>query len=178
MSRSRRLVAFALGAILLRGVCLAQSSSANFRLQQSTTNDGGQTSTSANYRLDASIGQESAIGASSYLNDLLQSGFWSFLGSGLAPVILTVVKNGTTPTNPDLAWTGNNPTYQLYRATDCSAVFSTLIGSQSPKAYTDIAPPAAPVVCYNVLATAPGPIPPPRDDSSLNVLGANDVPAR
>jgi len=141
----------------------AQSSSPSFRLTQSTLNGGGQTSVSpagSNFRLSGSLGQESTIGTSSSFGYVLQSGFWSWQGSGLVPVILTGVKNGTTPADPDLSWTGNNSPYSMYRATDCSAVASGYLLTQPGQTWTDTVPPAAQLVCYSVFATAPGPIAP------------------
>jgi len=138
-----------------------------FVLQQWTFNGGGQTSVSPSgsaFRFTTSIGQESTIGTSSSFDYVVQAGFWSFLGSGLVPVILSGSKNLVQPANPDLSWTGNNPQYSIYRSTNCSNVFSTWLTSQSPTAWTDSAPPVSPLVCYNVLATAPGPIPPPDND--------------
>lgn len=159
---------------------LAQSSSASFRLQQSTLNGGGTTSVSRtghNFRMTGSLGQESTIGTSSSWSYVLQSGFWSFAGSGLVPVLLIVVKNPTTPGDPDLSWTGNNPDYMVYRATDCSAVFAGgPLVTQPGQTWTDSAPPAAALVCYDVLATAPGPIAPPGGDFSPEPAVRPDIP--
>ena len=153
------LAAITLGA---SATCNGVASSASYCMQQTTLNGGGGLSTSASYRMNASLGQESVIGVSSSPNYVLQSGFWSFQGSGLVPVLLTVHKNGTTPADPDLSWTGNNAPYAVYRQNaGCTTVFANFLTSQTPQAYTDAAPPAGPLVCYNILATAPGPVPPP-----------------
>ena len=88
-------------------------------------------------------------------------GFWSFVGSGLVPVLLTVDRNGIVPGNVDLSWSGNNTPYEIFEATDCTNVFSYPFGTTSANNYDDITPPSG-LVCYNVLATAPGPAPPPN----------------
>ena len=158
------------GAILLALVALAasavagaQSSSPSFRLQQSTLSSGGGTSVSpsgTNFRVSGSFGQEATVGASSAFGSVVQSGFWGFGGSALVPVLLTVRKNVTVPGNPDLTWTGNDPDYRIFRDTNCADVTGAgALLSQSSRAFTDTAPPAAPLVCYSVFATAPGPIP-------------------
>ncbi len=139
----------------------AQSSSARYRLAQSTLNGGGSVSASpsgTSYRLAASFGQESTIGTSSSFRYVLQSGFWSFQGSGLVPVILYVTKNGSAPANPDLSWTGNNPPYALYSTAGCSNVTSGFVTTTPLQAWTDTAPPLGVLDCYSVFATAPGPI--------------------
>lgn len=143
----------------------AQSSSAHYVLQQSTINGGGGTSvspSSESYRATDSLGQESVIGCSSSFHYVLQSGFWSFVGQGLVPVVLMLHKDGANPALPDLSWSGNNPYYFVYRSTDPAAIFSGLLFSQPEQTWTDSAPPDAPLVFYSVLATAPGPIAPPN----------------
>jgi hypothetical protein len=146
---------------LLTPAALAQSSSASYVLKQSTTNGGGETTTSTSYRLTASAGQESTIGTSSSPAYVLQSGFWSYLGSGLVPVILMVHKNGITPGNVDLTWSGNNSPYDIFEATDCTNVYAAYYDMTPSNSYPDITPPVADLTCYSVLATAPGPAPPP-----------------
>jgi hypothetical protein len=174
------LTAFAPAAF---AVCNGVASSASYCMQQTTLNGGGTTSVSpvgTNFRLTASIGQESVIGVSSSPNYVLQSGFWSYYGSGLVPVLLTVHKNGVTPANPDLSWTGNNPNYSVYRlagtssSAACSTVFGNLLTTVTPQAYTDAAPPAQPLTCYSVLATAPGPTPQEGTEFSPNTAGSLD----
>ncbi len=143
------------------------SSSTHYVLQQSTMNCGGTTSVSpstTNYSASDSLGQESVIGCSSSFDYVLQSGFWCFVGQGLVPVVLTVTKNAGNPAYPDLNWTGNNPYYYIYRSTDASAIFSGLLLSQPGQNWTDAAPPGAPLIFYNILATAPGPVAPPATE--------------
>ena len=158
-----------LAGLAARAACPgALSESASYCLQQATLNGGGTLSTSASYRLTGSLAQESVIGVSASPNYVLQSGFWSYYGSGLVPVLLTVHKNGSNPANPDLGWTGNNAPYSVYRvASACSTIFSNFLTSQIPLTYTDTTPPASALVCYNVLATAPGPVPPPSDEPGM-----------
>ena len=138
---------------------VAQGSSAHYVLQQKTLNaggGGGPTMPGGLYRMEDSLGQESVVGCSSSFHYVLQSGFWSFFGSGLVPVILMVTKDTGDPSCPDLSWTGNNPYYFVYRSTDPSAIFSDLNHSQPGQTWTDRSSPDAPVVFYSVLATAPG----------------------
>ncbi len=151
--------------VLLAGIASAQSSSPSFRLTPTTVNGGGGTSVSpagTAFRLSASFGQESTIGASSSTRFVVQSGFWSFMGTGLVPVVLSGVKNGTSPSDPDFDWTGNSGFYLVYRDTNCADVYGTgPLFSQGGNFWTDTAPPAASLVCYSVLGSAPGPIAPP-----------------
>ncbi len=142
---------------------LAQSSSTSYVLQQSTAGAAGTTSESASYALVATAGQAAGVGASSSKHYVLQSGFWGFVGSGLVPVYLTVSRNAGDPAHVDLSWSGNNPPYDVYQATDCSDVFGSFFGSALGNAVTDIPAPASGLVCYSVLATAPGPVPPLGD---------------
>ena len=155
-------------ALLLPAAPLpAQSSSASFTLNGSTTNDGGDACVSSGYRLTASLGQESTIGTSSSPRFVLQSGFWSFVGSGLVPVILTVDPAGSgTPGNLDLAWSGNNAPYDLYESADCTAVFGGYLDQSASNDYLDVTPLPDALVCYRVLPTAPGPAPPPSASTS------------
>ena len=122
----------ALLVLLFAVDALAQSSSPSFRLVQSTANGGGTSSISTAgtaFRLTSSLGQESAIGTSSSFGFVLQSGFWSFQGSGFVPVLLAAHKNGTSSGQVDLSWTGNNPPYALYATADCSNVTSGFLAA-------------------------------------------------
>ncbi len=83
---------------------VAQSSSDSYVLQQSSVNAGGDQSASAGYRLTFSLGQRSTIGASSAMPFLLQTGFWSFAGTGPVPIVLAVDRNETDPQHCDLFW--------------------------------------------------------------------------
>lgn len=174
------LVALTVFAPSAFAVCNGVASSASYCMQQTTLNGGGTTSvspTGTNFRLTASIGQESVIGVSSSPNYVLQSGFWSYYGSGLVPVLLTLNKNTG---NPRLNWTGNNPNYSIYRlagttsASACSTVFANLLTTVTPQTYTDAASPAQPLTCYSVLATAPGPVPDEGTEFSPNTAGSLD----
>ena len=163
-----------LALTLLPLATAAQGASAHFVIQQATVNGGGGGGTSepdGAYRMDDSLGQESAIGCSSSFHYVLQSGFWSFLGSGLVPVILMVTKDDGDPSSPELSWTGNNPYYFVYRSTDPSAIFSNLDHTQPGQTWTDGSPPDAPVVFYNILATAPGLISPLSPDQKVVQAG-------
>lgn len=148
-------------ALLLPATLLAGPSSPSFHLVQSTTNGGGAPGSSASFVLDGSAGQESVIGASSSPHYVVQSGFWSFLGSSLVPVLLTANKNATQQDDVDLLWTGNNSPYDLYAATDCASVYASYLTTIPGQSHTD-SPIPADLTCYAVVAHAPGPITPPR----------------
>jgi hypothetical protein len=159
----RRVWWLALCTILVLSPALAADppSSASFILLQSTLNSAGEAGTSPSYNLDSSLGQELTIGASSSHHLVVQSGFWGFVGSALVPVVLQVDRNPVNVGNVDLYWSGNNPLYDIYQSTDCTDVYSTYHASTANNDYTNISPPTATLVCYSVLATAPGPIVPP-----------------
>jgi len=139
----------------------AQSQSSSYVLQQSSCSSAGGAMSSGAYRLGGSLGPEAAIGVSSSPHLVLQSGFWSFSGSGLVPVYLLLYKSPFIEGQIDLLWTGNNPPYTIYRSADCSQVFSSVFATESSNSQSDPAPLPAALSCYNVLATAPGPIAPP-----------------
>jgi len=141
----------------------AGSSSPSYVLHQSATSAGGAPISSTSYVLGSSAAQDSTVGTSSSPSFVLQSGFWSFAGSGLVPVLLTVTQNPVDPTHVDLAWSGNNPPYLVYQATDCASVTSFYFDTTATNDYPDVAPPAASLVCYQVFATAPGPLVPPAN---------------
>jgi len=147
---------------LLLSLASAQSTSTSYRLTRSSANAGGSEASSTSYVLNASAAQAATIGASSSPAFVLQSGFWSWAGSGVVPILLTVDRNASTAGNIDLSWSGNNAPYDIYQATDCTDVFNSLFDTTSANNYDNIAPPAASLVCYSILATAPGPAPPPR----------------
>ena len=155
-----RIVLAILGTLLLAVAASAQSVSPSWRLQQSTVNGGGDAAAGPSRRITVSLGQESTIGVASGNRHVLQSGFWSWAGSGLVPVILFAKKNAIDPGDPDLYWTGNGPPYVLYGTTNCPDVTSGFLATTPDKLHTDTAPPVAPLVCYSVFATAPGPIAP------------------
>ena len=150
---------FCVAFVLLPLPAGAQGSSAHYVLQQATFNTGGGTSVSpagTAHRMSDSLGQESVSGCSSSFHYVLQSGFWSFVGSGLVPVVLMLAKDAGDPECPDLSWTGNNQYYFVYRSTSAADTFWNLDHSQPGRTWTDGSPPEGLVVIYNVLATAPG----------------------
>jgi len=144
----------------------AQSQSANFRLQPAALNAGTGASTSATTQTHASLGQSLVVGASSSPHFVVQSGYWSFLGATLVPVVLAVNKVPAQPGAVDLAWSGNNAPYDIYRATLCATVYSGVFATTAESPYTDSSPPTEALTCYNVLATAPGPLPPAQGSPS------------
>lgn len=149
---------FALVLMAASAPALAQASSVSFVLRPTTINSAGRDASSTSFAANGSLGQEPVVGVSSSPRFVLQSGFWSFGGSGLVPVVLHVTKNLSDPYQLDLQWSGNNPPYTLYRSTNCSNVFASVFGSESVNTHTDATPLPDPLSCYNVLATAPGPI--------------------
>lgn len=157
--RSRLLVASTVACATLAAVPVpAQSESASFRLSQVTLDAAGRESISLTRRAQVSLAQESAVGTSSAHHYVLQSGFWSFVGSGLVPVVLFVNRNPGDRSTPDLVWTGNNSPYSVYRTANCAAVFSSFLASEPGHVFTDSSSSPTGLSCYNVLATAPGPI--------------------
>ena len=138
----------------------AESASTSYRLNPATMDVGGAEISSASYVLNSSASQRATIGTSSSPGFVLQSGFWSFVGSGLVPVLLTV-DDGIMPGDVDLSWSGNNSPYDVYESTDCTNVFSSFFDTTASNNYNGITPPASSLVCYSILATAPGPAPPP-----------------
>jgi hypothetical protein len=158
-------------ALILACVAVAlparsQSQSAGYRLQPTTLNGGGAPGVSATKRANGSLGQEIAVGTSSAPHFIVQSGFWGFLGSTLVPVVLTANKIPAQAGAVDLTWSGNNTPFDLYRNTNCASVFSSVFVATSNNAYSDTVAPTAGLTCYNVLAYAPGPAPPPPGSSS------------
>jgi Tol biopolymer transport system component len=74
-------------------------------------------------------------------------------GQSPLPVALALTKSGTTAVT--LAWSGGSAPYAIYRATSCRAVFSGGGSVQPGAGWTDFSPPAAPLLCYQVLALNP-----------------------
>ncbi len=152
-----RVLAWVLLPLGAASAASGSSSSASYVLHSSSLDSAGTTSQGTGYTLSASLGQEATIGVSSSPRYVAQSGFWSFGGSGLAPVVLTAASTPGNPANVDLTWTGSNAPYAVYQSTNCANVFGSLLTWTTANSYLDIAPPAATLVCYSVLATAPGP---------------------
>lgn len=162
--------------LVLGAPVVAQSQSATYALRQSTVNDGGMRSTSASYAMSDSLGQESAIGTSSAPHYIVQSGFWSFVGSGLVPILLMAKKNALDPdVDVDLYWTGNNPPYAIYAHPDYTNIFAHYLISVVPNAYTDTPAPAM-LTCYSVLGTAPGPIVDPHGQGKTRATKSSNRP--
>lgn len=151
------LVVGLLGALAGGEGVAAQSSSPSYRLHLSSLNESGGETSSGGFRLTASLGQELAIGTSAGPCCVLQSGFWSFTGSGLVPVLLTVASNPVTEGEVDLNWSGNNAAYDVYVGDDCGDVFGAFLLTTPANVVAGLATPSSPLVCFNVLAVAPGP---------------------
>jgi len=167
MERQKRFLSGRLAVGLLLGLAAsglwaAGPSSPSYILQQSSLNGGGKTSSSSGYRLEASFAQPATVGTSSAAPYVLQSGFWSFVGSGLVPVVLSVNRNTVDPEDIDLDWSGNDDPFEIYRSTDCASVLSSFFVQTAGNSYTDTSPPSVNLLCYSVLPSAPGPVPPPQ----------------
>jgi hypothetical protein len=145
----------------------AGSSSSRFVLHLGEPDSGtDRPAYGSRFRIEGSLGQAATIGTSSSPRYVLQSGLWGVLGSGLVPVLLTVDRNAVTPEHVDLNWSGNNAPYDVYQATDCSRVFAGFLDTTDANSYSDIPPPSEDLVCYSVLASAPGPAPGPSTPPS------------
>jgi hypothetical protein len=149
-----------IGAVLLiASPAGGESQSASYVLKQSASVAGaglGTEGISDSFRLQGSAGQESVVGASGSPHFVLQSGFWAFGGSALGPVLLTV-NHGSLPGNVDLLWTGENEPYTVYQSIDCAGVFASPLVVTPLHSYLEATPPPGDLVCFNILATAPGP---------------------
>jgi hypothetical protein len=84
----------------------------------------------------------------------------------LVPVVLAATKTPAQPASVDLSWSGNNASYDVYRNANCATVFSGVFAATPNNAYTDPSAPTSGLTCYNVLAFAPGPAPPPPEGVS------------
>ena len=137
----------------------AQMQSSSYRLQPVAIAGSGARGSSATKQADGSLGQ-SLAGASSSPNFIIESGVWSFLGSTVVPVVLATNKVPAQAGSVDLTWSGNNGPYDVYRTSNCASVFSGVFATTSTNAYADLSSPVNGLTCYNVLAYAPGPVPP------------------
>ncbi len=131
----------------------AQSQSEQYRLLASTLAAGGGTAAGPLYRVTGTIGQETVIAPSSSAQNLVQSGFWCFLGTGIIPVILSVNQVPGSPDEVILEWSGNAALYEVDRTVVCRDVASGFLTQVIAKNYTDASPPEAPLVCYSVTGT-------------------------
>lgn len=160
-----RLGAVSLIAVAACVASLAQaetaSTSPSYRLEPATLDAAGPQVASSAHVASASLAQPLAIGTSSSPHFVVQSGFWGFTGSGLVPVVLSANRTTGQPQSIDLAWSGNDAPYDLYRAESCATIYSSIYATTSNNAYTDASAPTSGLTCYSVLALAPGPVPPP-----------------
>ena len=146
------------------GSCGDEPSSPSFLLRQSSVSTGGGAgSGSAGFRLDSTAGQRGAVGASSSNLYVLRSGFWSFAGTGPVPILLAASGSGDSVS---LAWTGNDPPFDVLRSVSCADLSSGWLISQSSKTFLDTAPPTGPLVCYAVRGQTPGSIAPAVDGTA------------
>jgi hypothetical protein len=144
----------------------AQSQSSSYRLEPTTIDAAGAPGVSATRRANGSLAQALVVGTSSAPHFVVQSGFWGFSGSGLVPVELSASKVPAQPGDVALTWSGNNNPYSVYRAASCGSIFASVFTSTSNNFYTDSPAPPSGLTCYNVLAFAPGPVPPPSGSAA------------
>ena len=145
---SLALVVVILGASGVHG----ESSSVTFVLEPVSPTSGGATATSLSFALTGSIAQPAPTISSAAPAFVLQSGFWSYLGSLPVPIVLAVDRNPLNAEHCDLVWSGNAPPYQIYAAADCSDVLDHPVATASGNALLDVhPPPLASLVCFSVL---------------------------
>ncbi|MDH3628425.1 MAG: hypothetical protein OEV00_14665 [Acidobacteriota bacterium] len=148
-------------AVLCTGPALAEvASSPSYVLQQTAVDGAGTESSSGSYVMNGAAVQKATIGTSASPAYVLQSGFFSYLGSGLVPVVLTVDKDAIDPQDIDLSWSGNNDPYSVYRSIDCTAIIGGFLAQVNTNDYDDDTVGTTGLNCYRVFATAPGPAPP------------------
>jgi len=135
----------------------AQPSSPSYVLQRSMLDSAGQTAISPGFKLKFSLGRDAAVGVSANQTFILQSGFWSFVGSGPVPIVLAVARNVSDESTCDLNWSGNDPPYEIYLARDCAAVFGSLYATSSDNSLSDVAPAAGGLSCFNVVSVTSPP---------------------
>ena len=137
------------------------STSPSYRLEPTTFDAAGPRVASSGHVVTGALAQPATVGTSSAPHFVLQSGFFGFIGTGLVPVVLSANRTAGQPQSVDLAWSGNDAPYDLYRSEACATVYASVYATTSNNAYTDAGAPASGLTCYSVLATAPGPAPPP-----------------
>lgn len=106
------------GALLwLAAMAAGAQESPNYRMERISVIAGGSAAASPNYTMRAVIGQESPDGSASTCSSgrVGGFGFWSVLGPGPAPIILTVTANPTDPQNVQLSWSGVEPLFHVHR---------------------------------------------------------------
>jgi hypothetical protein len=97
------------------------------------------------------------VGVSANETFILQSGFWSFVGSGPVPIVLAVDRELSEDLTCDLNWSGNDPPYEIYMAQDCAAVFQSLYATSSDNSMSDVLPAAGGLTCFNVVSMTSAP---------------------
>ena len=153
-------IAFLTLALVRPSAAETLPTSPSYAIRQTSLSTGAESSTSASFVLTPTVAQELTIGTSASPGFVLQSGFWSVLGSGLVPVVLTVGPGGVAD-EVNLVWSGTNPPYEIFRATDCAAVFDLPLTTTTQNQLTGVTTAPGGLTCLNVLAAAPGPAPPP-----------------
>ena len=135
----------------------AQSSSPSYVLQRSTLNSAGQTVFAPSFKLRFSLARDASVGSSANETFILQSGFWSFVGSGPVPIVLAVDREDPEDLSCDLSWSGNDPPYEIYAAEDCAAVFQSLYATSSDNSASDVSTAGSRLTCFNVVSMTSAP---------------------
>ena len=136
------------GLLCWSGPAHGQSSS-SYVVRGHVLSSSGGTSTSASFALTTTL-SDLVIGASSNHGAILQSGFWSFSGSGSIPLVLAVKRNVLMPEHCDLVWSGNDRRYDVY-AGSCGDVLGSFYASTSSNRMWNVIPPAGTLSCFNVI---------------------------
>src|SRR6185503_16852987 len=92
----------------------AASESPSYRLSPVAIDAAGAPAGGPTHRLSASLAQESTVGSSASPHFVVQSGFWSFLGTTMVPVLLSVSHTPGDSESVDLSWSGNQASYDIY----------------------------------------------------------------
>ena len=105
---------------------VAAQESQSFVMERLTLVAGSETIASASYETTVTLGQESVAGASSFCNASLTDslGFWSLLGDLPVPIVLTVAPNPTDAQAVVLSWSGNTPSFQVFRSSTPASIVS------------------------------------------------------
>jgi hypothetical protein len=109
---------------------------------------------SARFDLAVTFAQEVPVGGASFCNAgfVADLGFWSLLGGGRAPILLTVDHSPMAPEDVDLRWTGSAETFGVYRSSmpEDIALPSSLTRTTSECSAPD-SPPVEPAVIYYIV---------------------------
>lgn len=154
LSRVGACLCFGLLSMVFQATAFAQSST-HYSMKRVGTSAGAVAMTSTNYSNRASVGQESPVGSASFCNvgSRTSTGFWSVLGVGAVPIVLTGRRNASDPLDVDLSWSGADPIYQVYRAFTPADIFNpaNLEGETSSCSTTDMLAFQSNLIYYSVI---------------------------